>query len=59
MQVSEIEDFEEILERAELNADTDREIDFIDSLRGRLEAYGEKIYISEKQLEWLERIAYR
>ena len=59
MQVLDISDFDETFEQAEINASTDREIDFVASIRGKLEVYGEKTYISEKQIEWLESIAER
>jgi len=51
------EEFEEVLINAETNAKGEREIEFVDSLRDRFEEYGEFMYLSEAQYEWLERIA--
>lgn len=57
MQVFEIEDFDDTFEQAELNASTTKEMAFIEDFRDKLEQYGEKTYVSEKQLDWLESIA--
>lgn len=57
MQVADIEDFDEILEQAEANADSDWEIEFTTDMRSRYNQYGDRCFVSEKQIEHLERIA--
>jgi hypothetical protein len=57
MQAKEIEDFEELLEAAELNAISDWDMEFAADMRSRYFKYKEETYVSENQLQHLERIA--
>lgn len=50
------EDFETALDDAERAAVTDREMEFVASLRDKFEEWGLKMYLSEAQNSWLERI---
>jgi hypothetical protein len=52
-----IDEFETLLSDAEAGADSDWETDFVDDLRNRYDEHGERMYLSERQLEILERIA--
>lgn len=52
-----IENFEDILEQAELNAKSEWEIEFVESMRERYTKFKNSALVSEKQLEILERIA--
>ena len=49
--------FEHLLEEAELEAVSSKEMDFVDSLNEKYDEYGSKMYLSERQLEWLQAIA--
>jgi len=51
------DDFTEILDQAQANAKTGKEMDFVDETRGRFATYGLKMRLSEKQLAWLHAIA--
>ncbi len=57
MTVSEIEDFEDLLDAAESNAVSGWDMDFTADLRNRHDQYGDRMYITDRQLEQLERIA--
>lgn len=50
-------EFDELLADAENNATSDWDMNFVDDLRNRYDKYGERMYLSERQLEILERIA--
>jgi hypothetical protein len=52
-----IDEFETLLSDAEAGADSDWETDFVDDVRNRYDEHGERMYLSERQLEILERIA--
>lgn len=49
-------DFETALDDAESAAVTDREMSFVASLRDKFDEWGRKMYLSEAQNAWLERI---
>ena len=49
-------EFEDLLSEAESQAESAWEMDFVDGLRDRFTAYGEKMYLTEKQEEILRRI---
>lgn len=49
--------FEVMLQEAEAFASAAWDMDFISDLRDKYDVYGENMYISEKQIEHLERIA--
>lgn len=51
------EEFETVLEDAEANASTDREIEFVDSIRNKYDEYGERMFLSAAQYSWLERLS--
>lgn len=57
MQARDIEDFDDMLIDAELNAANDWEMDFTADLRSKYQIYGEKTFVSEKQLDQLQRIS--
>jgi len=50
-------EFDELLADAENNATSDWDMNFVDDLRNRYDKYGKRMYLSERQLEILERIA--
>ena len=50
-------DFEEELSDAEMNAISEKEMDFIASLRERSDTYAAKAYLSTAQRNWLKAIA--
>ena len=50
-------EFDELLADAGNNATSDWDMNFVDDLRNRYDKYGERMYLSERQLEILERIA--
>lgn len=49
--------FETMLQEAEAFASTEWDMEFISGLRDKYEAYGSNMYISDKQIQQLERIA--
>lgn len=50
-------EFEDLLLNADQQASTDWEMSFVEDMRDRFEQYGMNTYISDKQLETLNRIA--
>lgn len=59
MKAKDIDEFETLLDDAEGNANSDWEMSFTADMRERYEDYGGEMFVSEKQLEYLERIAHR
>ena len=59
MKAHEIDNFDELLADAESSAKTEWEMDFIADIMDRYDQYEENFIISEKQLEILERIAWK
>jgi len=57
MKVSDINNFDILIEDAELQAETDFEFDFVSDIRDRYDEYDDDCFISEKQLSILESIA--
>lgn len=53
----EASEFEDLLDAAESEASTGWEMDFVSDMRDRFEEYQERMYLSERQIEILERIA--
>ena len=51
------EEFEGLLDNARMNAANDWEESFVADMRTRFGAYGRRMFISDSQLEHLERIA--
>ena len=51
------DEFEGLLESARMNAANDWEETFISDLMDKFEEYGKRMYLSDSQLEHLERIA--
>lgn len=51
------DEFEGLLENARMNAANDWEETFISDLSSKFEEYGKRMYLSDSQLEHLERIA--
>ena len=51
------DEFTELLSDAEGNAKNEWEEEFVDSLRMKYNQYGAGMYLSDKQVEILERIA--
>lgn len=56
-QAAEIEDFEEILDEAESNANLGFEEEFVSDMRDRFKRYGFGTMVSERQEDVLKRIA--
>ena len=52
-----ISEFEDLLEDADSNAGNEWEREFVDGIRKRFEKYGGDMFVSEKQLATLEKIA--
>lgn len=50
-------DFEDLLAEAENNAKGSWEEEFCDGIRDKFDEYGDKMYLSERQEEILQRIA--
>lgn len=50
-------DFDSLLAEANENASTDWEADFVDSLLDRYSNFADNMFISEKQIESLKKIA--
>lgn len=51
------DEFEEILDDAEMNAANDWEEEFVSDMKQKFEQYGIRMFISERQIEIIERIA--
>ncbi|MEO1324175.1 MAG: hypothetical protein AAFV59_14330 [Pseudomonadota bacterium] len=51
------ENFEHLLTEAEMEAVSSKEMDFVDSLNEKYDEYGAKMFLSDRQLEWLQAIA--
>lgn len=52
-----IDRFETTLDAAEVCASTDREMEFVDSIRNKYEEYGERMFLSDAQYSWLTRLS--
>jgi hypothetical protein len=57
MQAQDIDDFYTLLCDAEDMATTDWEMDFVSDMKEKYEQYGGQMYVTEKQVVALERIA--
>jgi hypothetical protein len=57
MKAEEIDDFDTLLETAEEQAEKDWDVNFVSDLRDKYEQYRDNLYVSDAQLEQLERIA--
>jgi hypothetical protein len=57
MKAEEIDNFEELLDAAESSATKDWDVDFVSDLRDRYDKFGDNLYVTDAQLEQLERIA--
>lgn len=57
MIAGDIDNYADILEQAELNAKNDWEMDFVFDLMNKFDEYGDDTFVSEAQLEKLEKIA--
>lgn len=53
------EEFERVLDLAESNAASDFEIGFVESMRTRYERVGMRMFLSPRQEEVLDDIAYK
>lgn len=53
----EFKNFQEVIDEAEANTKNNWEDNFIGDMSDKYKQYGDKIYISEKQIEILQRIA--
>jgi hypothetical protein len=51
------DEFEEILDDAEMNAANDWEEEFVSDIKLKFKQYGIRMFISERQIEIIERIA--
>ena len=54
---SDMSEFEDLLEDADSNAGNEWEMTFVDDINKRFEQYGGDTFVSEKQIEILNRIA--
>lgn len=52
------DEFEEILDDAEMSAANDWEEEFVSDIKLKFKQYGIRMFISERQIEIIERIAY-
>lgn len=52
-----VSEFEDLLTSAEDNAETGWEMNFVEETREKYETWGKKMFLSDKQLSILERIA--
>jgi len=50
------DEFEEILDNANIGASTDVETDFVDDMIEKFQEYGMDTYVSQKQLDWLLKL---
>ena len=57
MKAEDYDDFEELLEQAELNAKNNYEMGFCSDMRDKYDGYKEETFISEKQYDLLFKIA--
>ena len=57
MTANEIENFNDLLSQAELNAEDEWSLEFTGSMRMRYKKWGPETYVSAKQLKQLERLA--
>jgi hypothetical protein len=57
MKAYEIDNFDELLDDAESQASTDWEMDFVNDMRDKYDQYSDEMFVSEAQLEKLEKIA--
>lgn len=53
------DEFERTLDSAETNAATEFEMDFVGSIKEKYQLFGMKGYLSERQEETLDRIAWK
>lgn len=51
------DEFQELLDQAELNASRGKDIDFVDGVVHRFAEYGMEVFLSDSQLSWLKDIA--
>lgn len=51
------DEFEELIDDAEMNAANDWEEQFVSDIKAKFEDYGIRMFVSDKQREILERIA--
>ena len=54
-----IEEFETLLDEAEAGARSSHEVEFVSDMRDSLDYYADQIFLSDRQLEWLESLAER
>jgi hypothetical protein len=57
MKAHEIDNFDELLDDAESQASSNWEMDFVNDMRDRYDQYNDEMFVSEAQLEKLEKIA--
>ena len=57
MKAIDIDGFDEILLEAENKASTDWEMSFVQQIRDKYDDYEDEMFVSDKQVEILERIA--
>jgi hypothetical protein len=51
------DEFDSLIRQARANAETDWEIEFIDSIEAKYDEYGVKMFLSDKQDSVLRRLA--
>ena len=57
MTANDIDNFNDLLSQAELNAETEWALDFTASMRMRYKRWGPQTFVSDKQLTQLEKLA--
>lgn len=57
MKAQDYDNFEDLIDAAEDGASTDWEMEFIDGVKEKYEQYGGNMFVSDKQLEVLEKLA--
>ena len=57
MQAKDVEFFEELIEQAQLNAKSGFEMDYMEDIRDKFVMFGLSMYVTEKQISLIERIA--
>jgi hypothetical protein len=57
MKACDVDDFETLLSDATDQASSDWEMDFVSDIQEKFDAYGGDMYVSEKQVAALEKIA--
>ena len=55
----EVDEFEDLISECETQASRDKDMNFVADMREKFDMYGADTFLSEAQLDWLNRIAER